>query len=225
MAAPDMRAYVASLKGQTVSTVADGRPNTIVDVTANRALVRTRTGENFVSLQPLQDLADRVFAGEEVTVPTRERSAFNVAVLVTLEEVGFALRPRRVWLKDSVSTFDAEYADLFPDENRCGAIEGRLSYRRHRVRERSPILRRLKLEAALAEDGALRCEACGFDFLERYGELGEGFMECHHRLPLGDGDERKTSVDDLALLCANCHRMIHRTQPLATIDEFRSHLR
>jgi 5-methylcytosine-specific restriction enzyme A len=95
----------------------------------------------------------------------------------------------------------------------------------HRVRERSPILRRLKIETALEENDALRCEACAFDFVERYGQLGERFIECHHRLPLGDGDERETTIDDLALLCANCHRMIHRTQPLATINEFRSHLR
>jgi predicted HNH restriction endonuclease len=225
MAAPDMRAYVAWLKGQTVFTLAEGRPNTIVDVTANRALVRTRTGENFISLQPLQDLADRVFAGEEVTVSARERSAFNVAVLVKRDEVEVALGPRRIWLKDSVSTFDAEYADLFPDNDPRVAQEGRLSYRRHRVRERSPILRRLKIEAALGEYDALRCEACGFDFFERYGRLGEGFIECHHRLPLGDGDERETTIDDLALLCANCHRMIHRTQPLVTISELRSHPR
>jgi 5-methylcytosine-specific restriction protein A len=40
--------------------------------------------------------------------------------------------------------------------------------------------------------------------------LREGFIECHHRLQLADGDERETKLADLALLCANGHRMIHR---------------
>ena len=29
----------------------------------------------------------------------------------------------------------------------------------------------------LHEHGRLACEACGFDFAERYGELGEGFVD------------------------------------------------
>ena len=65
-----------------------------------------------------------------MTVPVRQRSAFYMAVLATLPEVDYALNPRRVWLKDSVSTFDAEYADLFPDEDPAVASEGRRSYRR-----------------------------------------------------------------------------------------------
>jgi 5-methylcytosine-specific restriction enzyme A len=148
-----------------------------------------------------------------------------MAVLATLPEVDHALNPRRVWLKDSVSTFDAEYADLFPDEDPAVASEGRRSYRRHRVRERSPTLRRLKIQAVLADSGTLRCQACGFDFAERYGQLGEGFIECHHRVALADGDQRETTIDDLAVLCANCHRMIHRTRPIATVEEFRSQIR
>ena len=220
-----MYAYVASLQGQTVATVADAKPNTIVRVTPRRALVRTLTGENWVSLQPLQELAERVYAGEEVAVPTRERSAFYVAVLATRPEISYALNPRRVWLKDSDSTFDAEYADLFPEHDGTIATEGRVRYRRHRTRERSPILRREKIEAVLASGQPLRCEACRFDFVERYGDLGSGFIECHHLEALADGGERETGIDGLALVCANCHRMIHRTVPMVSVEDFRAHLR
>ena len=220
-----MYAYVSSLQGRTVTTVVEANPNTVVRVTARRALVRTRTGENWVSLQPLQDLAARVYAGEEVAVTTRERSAFYVAILVTRPEIAHALNPRRVWLKDSVSTFDAEYADLFPDEDRTTASEGRARYRHHRVTERSPLLRRAKIQAVLASGRSLSCEACGFDFEARYGPLGRGFVECHHRVAIAAGGERETSLDDLVLLCANCHRMIHRTVPMASVEDFRAHLR
>ena len=57
--------------------------------------------------------------------------------------------------------------------------------------------------------GRLFCEACAFDFQAKYGSLGEGFIEAHHVTPLNEGP-RHTSPDDLMMLCANCHRMVHR---------------
>jgi predicted HNH restriction endonuclease len=161
-------------------------------------------------LEELQNYARCIFAGEEVELPLRGRSAFHAAVLATLPELDYALNPRRFWLRDPPETFDREYDELFPEEDPATAREGRVRYRQHRVRERSPALRRLKIEAVYRETGHLACEACGFDFRIQYGALGEGFIECHHRVQLADGEERETTLTDLALLCANCHRMIHR---------------
>jgi HNH endonuclease len=224
MAAPNMYSYLGTLKGRTVTTLAESKPNTIVDLTARRVLVRTEDGsENWVSIAPQQRLADRIFSGEEVQVETRGRSAFHAAVLATLPEVDSAIRPRRLWLRDDPASFDREYAELFTDEDTT-ALEGRMVYRLHRMRERSPVLRRLKIQQALAVHGRLGCEACGFDFAERYGALGEGFIECHHKTPLATGDERETTVDDLALVCSNCHRMLHRSREALNVDELRSRL-
>lgn len=75
----------------------------------------------------------------------------------------------------------------------------------HYKRERSAILINLAKKRAI-ERGILRCECCGFDFIQVYGEE---FIECHHRLPIANG-ERESSIDDLALVCSNCHRMLHR---------------
>jgi hypothetical protein len=223
--APDMREHVRSLMGRTLRTVAQDHPNTIVDVTPRRVLVETQTGDrNHASLRKLQQLADRVFEGEEVEVSRRGRSAFYMAVLVTLPDVDFALNPRRVWLKDAPRSFDSEYAELFPEEDPVAAREGRVEYRRHRVRERSPLLRRMKKEAALRDLGGLQCEACGFDYAERYGPLGKGYIECHHKVALATADERETTLDDLALICASCHRMIHRSQPMLSVEELRENL-
>jgi hypothetical protein len=211
MTAPDMRQLVRGLEGETLHTVARGRPNTIVRVTDDQALVETEDGhQNWASLEELQDYANRIFAGEEVVLPLRGRSAFHAAVLAALPELDYALDPRRFWLREPPETFDREYDELFPDEDPTIAREGRVRYRQHRLRERSAALRRLKITAALRETGHLVCEACGFDFGAQYGPLGEGFIECHHRVQLADGDERETKLADLALLCANCHRMIHR---------------
>ena len=74
----------------------------------------------------------------------------------------------------------------------------------------------------LQRTGRLTCEACDFDFEERYGKLGLGFAECHHRLPIARlSVTLRTRLSDLAIVCANCHRMIHRSRPLLTVEELR----
>jgi 5-methylcytosine-specific restriction protein A len=111
-----------------------------------------------------------------------------------------------------------------PDEDDpdVQAAEGRLLYRRHRVRERNPKLRDRKVEQVLTQAGRLACEVCGFDFAAAYGPRGDRFIECHHIKPLHEAGERTTKLADLALVCSNCHRMIHRRSPWPTPADLRS---
>ena len=90
----------------------------------------------------------------------------------------------------------------------------------HRRREGE--LRRRKIEEAMLKTGKLICEVpkCGFDFERRYGDLGKGYAQVHHLVPLhkAPADGRKVTLDDLAIVCANCHAMIHaggECRPLA----------
>lgn len=102
------------------------------------------------------------------------------------------------------------------------AAEGRLLTRLHRYRERNRKLVSDKKKSVLRSYRTLECEACGFDFKKVYGERGEGFIECHHTKPLASMEPgEKTKLADLALVCANCHRMIHAKQPWLTIEELR----
>ncbi len=82
----------------------------------------------------------------------------------------------------------------------------------HRRREGE--MRRAKIAEALAKDGKLVCEVpkCKFDFRDRYGPLGEGYAQVHHLIPLKKAPPkgRKIFLKDLAIVCANCHAMIHR---------------
>jgi len=61
------------------------------------------------------------------------------------------------------------------------------------------------------------------EFGRVYGPALEDFCEVHHLVPLGkDSGERVTSLEDLAVLCANCHRAIHRLGPsMPTVPELR----
>ena len=89
-----------------------------------------------------------------------------------------------------------------------------------RVRERSPRLRATALEI----HGYL-CQVCGFDFEGTYGAWGRGFIEVHHVQELGTVPDEGVEVDpatDLAVVCSNCHRMIHRKAKRAlTLAELR----
>jgi 5-methylcytosine-specific restriction protein A len=77
-------------------------------------------------------------------------------------------------------------------------------------RERDPGIRAKKIAAVKRSGGLPTCEACGFDFGKVYGERGSGYIEVHHVNPLHVTGPTETSLDDLALVCANCHRMCHR---------------
>jgi 5-methylcytosine-specific restriction protein A len=106
------------------------------------------------------------------------------------------------------------------------AIEGRIMTVMHRRRERSRDLLEKRKKATIRKTGALACEVCSFNFLARYGERGRDFIECHHLRPvelLGDGTP--TTLSDLALVCSNCHRMIHARRPWLSLDELKACLR
>lgn len=85
--------------------------------------------------------------------------------------------------------------------------EGRTVTEAHKRRERNPNLRK-RIIGKRRKEGRLTCEICGC--IEPEGPLGESIFEIHHIPPLAAGEERGTKLGDLALLCANCHRMLHR---------------
>jgi 5-methylcytosine-specific restriction protein A len=75
----------------------------------------------------------------------------------------------------------------------------------------------------LRKNGKLLCEVCQFDFEAKYGIRGQGFIECHHTKPVTSlAEGAKTHIDDLALVCPNCHRMIHRAKPWLLLEELRA---
>lgn len=97
------------------------------------------------------------------------------------------------------------------DDDFSPSKEGRIQLRLHKVRERDPKLRKKAIEIFIKKNGGIFCEVCKFSFEEKYGDLGKGFIEVHHLKPISEyEDDEKTSIENLKLVCANCHRMIHR---------------
>ncbi|MBL0923660.1 MAG: HNH endonuclease [Sphingomonadaceae bacterium] len=92
------------------------------------------------------------------------------------------------------------------------AQEGALVLKLHYTRERDPKLVS-KFKAGLNDPN---CEACGFNFKEAYGDLGAGYIEAHHKRLVASLTEGSTTrLSDLAALCPNCHRIIHKNYPMS----------
>jgi len=108
------------------------------------------------------------------------------------------------------------------EDEEISAPEGRLLIRRHYARERNRKLRKQKIGQAQDRGQPIACEACGFDFGRTYGGRGSNYIEVHHIVPLHHIGESRTRLRDLALMCANCHRMIHVSKPWLTVEQLRS---
>ncbi|ODP38483.1 HNH endonuclease [Sphingomonas turrisvirgatae] len=134
--------------------------------------------------------------------------------LADLAADGYAIR-QAVEQADEVNV--GELPAIAPYE----AQEGGVVLRLHKRYERDRKLVAEKVKAAKAA-GPLACEVCSFDFGQAYGELGTDFIEVHHLTPVhAIPPGEKTKLSDLALLCANCHRMAHRRRVPLTVQELR----
>lgn len=140
--------------------------------------------------------------------------------LERLRSVALAIRST---IEKYINNYELEDTDE-PDIQE--AEEGRILTRLHRIRERKRELVDTKKKAVLKEYGRLSCEACGFDFSQKYGSVGEGIIDVHHIKPvhtLIEGDI--TKLEDLALLCANCHRVVHSSRQWLTIQQVKDSIR
>ena len=70
------------------------------------------------------------------------------------------------------------------------------------------------------------CMVCDFDFESIYGVLGSEYIEAHHLTPLSELPEdipvEQDPETDFAVLCANCHRMMHRKGSPKTVEGLRA---
>jgi 5-methylcytosine-specific restriction protein A len=103
-----------------------------------------------------------------------------------------------------------------------GVEEGGIMHAMHRYLERDKSAIRKKKKDVFDNCMALQCEVCDFDFAKVYGELGSQFAECHHTKPVAKMKPgEKTKQSDLSIVCANCHRMLHRGSDVLSIADLK----
>ena len=104
-----------------------------------------------------------------------------------------------------------EESSVVPENDESAFPEGTSVYKRHRRLERDATITRSVKSQRIRDTGRLECEVCSFDFQEVYGSRGRGFIEAHHTIPVSQLEgKRRTKYKDIALVCSNCHRMLHR---------------
>jgi 5-methylcytosine-specific restriction enzyme A len=105
------------------------------------------------------------------------------------------------------------------DEPPDMAYEDATRFRMHKRIERNA-----RLATAAKKHHGYICQVCDTNFEARYGEIGKEYIEAHHLRPLASLKEQKVAMDpakDFAVLCANCHRMIHRSSCVDDIAQFK----
>jgi 5-methylcytosine-specific restriction protein A len=104
---------------------------------------------------------------------------------------------------------DDEIMNEAREERGSQTLDQAKRYRQHRSIER---------QAAHAKEVKRRqgtvCKGCGNDMADVYGEIAEGLIDAHHLTPLSSLQDGEVAhfdpIEDFAVLCPNCHRVIHR---------------
>lgn len=112
-------------------------------------------------------------------------------------------------VEESLSTAVWRAARGKPFTQTDRAVEGILTESRSRSRNAG-----LRF-AALQRAGGI-CEGCGVNFAKKHSGLGRHCLVVHHKKQLKDTDQPvETKLSDVAVVCANCHMMIHMNREKA----------
>lgn len=162
----------------------------------------------------------------------------NIVLLDEGERIPFFKSFRSVWYADGKDYMANQYAQEIakgiikgkripglpkssrniPDVDR--AEEGSPLYRMHLMRERNKKI--IDQKKKNAKD--LSCEICGFNFEKEYGVA---FCEVHHKKPLSKlKKSAETRSTDLAIVCSNCHRILHhKKDDILSIEDLKKKIK
>jgi 5-methylcytosine-specific restriction protein A len=115
----------------------------------------------------------------------------------------------------------APLKDTDHEEDESEDEKTNLKLRTHKRYERN---RKLAVKAKKIH--GYTCQICHFNFEAKYGAHGHEYIEAHHKTPfhlLSEG-VRLNPKEDFAVVCSNCHRMLHRRLPGLAVQELKDRL-
>jgi predicted HNH restriction endonuclease len=131
----------------------------------------------------------------------------------------------RTLTDEHLAQIETALRSAFAREDSNSAREGELVSRMNRFRKRNRAIIEAKRRASRGI-----CEACGMSLRDIYrleDKLnGRDCLHVHHRNPLAESEgARVTTLDDLVLLCPNCHAVVHAFDPPLTLEQLRGMIR
>jgi predicted HNH restriction endonuclease len=180
----------------------------------NKYLKRTHTGRFRLVSAEVFSLRRKIKTGTQA-------SAIDKAIL----QFGRAFTFEALWtaLAKPRASRGTRKPKRTPEIEKAGYAEAK------RTRREAYFFRRNQaLVAAAKQHYGYVCQVCRFNFLEQYGERGKDYIECHHLDPLADRPERfwtkeiRTKIERVRVLCANCHRIVHRGKKVLDVDKLKA---
>jgi 5-methylcytosine-specific restriction protein A len=151
-----------------------------------------------------------------LTLPSNEELGGDLIEMVKLYRI--ATQRGGTDLAESVSEIDRDNEEQSSEAQLEGARRERFHFRIERQRNN-------KLSREAKRIHGYVCQGCSFSFESVYGSVGRNYIEAHHLTPLhaliGDGPVLTNPETDFAVLCANCHKMIH-AMGCPSLEEFKS---
>ena len=124
-------------------------------------------------------------------------------------------------LYKEVSKYIASWTDKAGLENKLS--DGYTAKESKQRDDHYAIERRGNVRRFIYEKG-FKCEACDWSIELADQPIWGSSFELHHLTPfseLAEGDSRQVSAESFAVLCASCHRAIHRSNYVSDVRKFR----
>ena len=168
---------------------------------------------HFVSLEArLVKLSDRCFE-----IPRARSKTKGVYGGIGQRNIWYGLNSKGATvLRNSILSY-LENNSKSPQDPDAGLVESK----KRRLSER---LERIGALRRFVEEKGFECEACGWYISENEREVWSSSFELHHLVPLSElkeGESRVVHIEDFSVLCASCHRAIHRTKLISNIAHFK----
>ncbi|MGD1320090.1 MrcB family domain-containing protein [Chryseobacterium sp. 2R14A] len=114
---------------------------------------------------------------------------------------------------------------IFNDNEEIDDFSSNKVFEKKKLKYHYRVERNTGISKKVKQKKGYKCEACHFDFKTKYGKiLGNEFIEVHHLIPISSLEPGKIEmniINDFAVLCSNCHRMIHRLENPSNLEELK----
>lgn len=117
--------------------------------------------------------------------------------------------------------YDIHISEEINDKEASELHEGQKTTITVNAYERNPEARKRCLAYYYKKNGGrIKCEICGFDFGEAYGEVFRNKIHVHHVVEISSiGQEYVINPEeDLLPVCPNCHMVIHSKKPAFSVE-------